>query len=103
MGTQAHGIAVFAFAPGTVRTSGTEYLVTSPDVPKELGDRFRARFSRGEDTPIDRAAQMLLFLVSGRADALSGHYIRVQDNEEELVRRAEEIQRDDLHILTLRT
>jgi hypothetical protein len=26
-----------------------------------------------------------------------------EDNEEELVRRSEEIQREDLHILTLRT
>jgi NAD(P)-dependent dehydrogenase (short-subunit alcohol dehydrogenase family) len=103
MGTQAYGIAVFAFAPGLVRTFGSEYLVTSPDVPKELADIFHGRFSRGEDTPIERAAQMLLFLVSGRADALSGRFILVQDNEEELVRRAEEIQRDNLHILTLRT
>jgi NAD(P)-dependent dehydrogenase (short-subunit alcohol dehydrogenase family) len=103
MGTQAQGIAVFAYAPGTVRTSGTEYLVTAPEVPQALADRFRTRFSQGEDTPIERAAQMLLFLVSGRADALSGRYIRAQDNEEELMQRAEEIQREDLHILTLRT
>ena len=103
MGTQAHGIAVFAYAPGTVRTSGTEYLITAPEVPQALGDRFRTRFSQGEDTPIERAAQMLLFLVSGSADALSGRYIRAQDNEEELVRRTAEIQREDLHILTLRT
>ena len=40
---------------------------------------------------------------SGRADALSGRFILVEDKEEELVRRAEEIQRADLHILTLRT
>jgi NAD(P)-dependent dehydrogenase (short-subunit alcohol dehydrogenase family) len=103
LGTQAHGITVFAFAPGTVRTSSTEYLVTSPDVPPALAERFRTRFSRGEDTPIERSAQMLLFLASGRADALSGRYIHVRDNEEELVRRAAEIQREDLHILTLRT
>jgi NAD(P)-dependent dehydrogenase (short-subunit alcohol dehydrogenase family) len=103
-GTRQHGIAVFAFAPGSVRTPGREYLATAPEVPKEIGDRFRAGFSRGEDIPIERSAQMLLFLVSGRADALSGRYINAnQDNEEELVRRAEEIQREDLHILTLRT
>ena len=76
---------------------------TAPEVPQELADIFRGRFSRGEDTPIDRAVQMLLFLVSGRADALSGRFILVEDKAEELVRRAEEIQREDLHILTLRT
>jgi NAD(P)-dependent dehydrogenase (short-subunit alcohol dehydrogenase family) len=103
MGTQAHGVAVFAFSPGTVRTSGTEYLVTSSEVPQALADRFRTRFSQGEDTPIERSVQLLLFLASGRADALSGRYIHAQDKEEELVRRAAEIQREDLHILTLRT
>jgi hypothetical protein len=59
--------------------------------------------SEGRDTPIERCAQMLLFLISGRADALSGRFIRAQDNEEELVRRAEEIQRNDLYTVTLRT
>lgn len=46
---------------------------------------------------------MLLFLVSGRADPLSGRLIRAQDSGDELVRRAEEIQRDDLYTVTLRT
>jgi hypothetical protein len=72
-------------------------------VPQALADRFRTRFSQGEDTPIAQAAQMLLFLASGRADTLSGRYIRAQDDEEELMRRAAEIQREDLHILTLHT
>jgi NAD(P)-dependent dehydrogenase (short-subunit alcohol dehydrogenase family) len=101
--TRAHGIVVFAFHPGAVRTSMLAHLTGSPDVPKEVGDRFRALVSQGRDTPIERCAHMLLFLVSGRADALSGRLIRAQDNEEELVRRAEEIQRDDLHTVTLRT
>ena len=101
--TRAHGISVFAFHPGFVRTSMVMSLIESPDLPKELGDMFRALLDQGRDTPIERSAQMLLFLVSGRADALSGRFIRTQDNEEELTRRAEEIQRNDLHTVTLRT
>jgi NAD(P)-dependent dehydrogenase (short-subunit alcohol dehydrogenase family) len=100
--TRAHGIAVFAFHPGAVRTSMLANLTESPDVPREVGDRFRALVSQGGDTPIERCAEMLLFLVSGQADALSGRFIRAQDNEDELVRRAEEIQRNDLHTVTLR-
>jgi len=47
---------------------------------------------------------MLLFLVSGSADVLSGRFIRAKDgNEASLVHRAEEIQRNDLHTVTLRT
>jgi NAD(P)-dependent dehydrogenase (short-subunit alcohol dehydrogenase family) len=101
--TRAHGIAVFAFHPGVVRTPMLASLTESPDVPNEVGDRFRAFVSQRRDTPIERCTEMLLFLVSGRADKLSGRFIRAQDNEEELQRRAEEIQRDDLHTVTLRT
>lgn len=101
--TRAHGIAVFAFHPGAVVTSMLTQVIESHDIPREVADRFRTLVSEGRDTPIDRAAQMLLFLVSGQADALSGRLIRAQDNEDELVRRAEEIQRDDLHTVTLRT
>jgi NAD(P)-dependent dehydrogenase (short-subunit alcohol dehydrogenase family) len=99
---QAHGVTVFAFHPGFVRTSMVDYL-TSSDVPNAVQAYFNSLLSQGRDVPIERSAQMLLFLVSGRADALSGRFIRAQDNEEELVRRAEEIRRDDLHVVTLRT
>ena len=99
---QAHGVTVFAFHPGMVRTSMLDHL-TSPDVPNAVQATFHSLLSQGRDVPIERSAQMLLFLVSGRADALSGRFIRAQDNDEELVRRAEEIRRDDLHVVTLRT
>jgi NAD(P)-dependent dehydrogenase (short-subunit alcohol dehydrogenase family) len=98
---QAHGVTVFAFHPGFVRTSMVDYL-TSSDVPNAVPAHFNSLLSQGRDEPIERSAQMLLVLVSGRADALSGRFIRAQDNEEELVRRAEEIRRDDLHVVTLR-
>ena len=102
--TRAHGIAVFAFHPGMVRTSMLVHLTTSSDVPTEVRDRFHALVSQGRETPIERSAQMLLFLVSGRADALSGRFIRASDDDEAvLVLRAEEIQRADLHTVTLRT
>ena len=99
---QAHGVVVFALHPGFVRTPMVDYLI-SPDVPNAVQAWFNSALSQGRDVPIERSAQMLLFLVSGRADALSGRFIRAQDNEEELVRRVEEIRRDDLHVVTLRT
>lgn len=46
---------------------------------------------------------MLLFLVSGSADALSGRFVRSQDDEADLVQRAGEILERDLHTVTLRT
>jgi NAD(P)-dependent dehydrogenase (short-subunit alcohol dehydrogenase family) len=99
---QTHGVTVFAFHPGMVRTPMVDYL-TSPDAPKAVQALFHSLLSQGRDVPIERCVQMLLFLASGKADALSGRFIRAQDNEEELVRRAEEIRRDDLYVVTLRT
>ena len=94
---------MFAFHPGIVRTS-IAASVTSPDAPRAVQDTFRALLSQGRETPIERCAQMLLFLVSGSADVLSGRFIRAKDdNEASLVHRAEEIQRNDLHTVTLRT
>jgi NAD(P)-dependent dehydrogenase (short-subunit alcohol dehydrogenase family) len=101
--TQAHGVVVLAFAPGFVRTPATEYLTRSPEVAKETGDFFRAFLDENRDTPVARSTQMLLFLVSGRADALSGRFIHAKDDENALVRRTDEIRRDNLHVPTVRT
>ena len=81
----------------------TEHVTGSSEVPKETGDYFRAFLNERRDTPIARSVQMLLFLVSGRADALSGRLIHVKDDEEALVRRTPEVLRDNLHVLALRT
>jgi len=102
--TRAHGISVFALHPGMVQTPMLAELVTSSDVPKLVGDAFRSRVNEGRETPIERSAEMLLFLVSGRADRLSGRFVRAkEDDEAVLVQRAAEIERDDLHTVTLRT
>jgi NAD(P)-dependent dehydrogenase (short-subunit alcohol dehydrogenase family) len=101
--TQAQGVVVLAFAPGFVRTPATEYLTRSADVAKETRDFFRASLDERRDTPIALSTRMLLFLVSGRADALSGRFIHVKGDEEALVRRADEIRRDNFHVLTVRT
>jgi NAD(P)-dependent dehydrogenase (short-subunit alcohol dehydrogenase family) len=100
---EGSGVVVFAFAPGFVRTPGTEHLTGSSDVPRETREYFRAFLDEGRDTPISRSAQVLLFLASGRADALSGRFIHVKDDEEALVRRAGEIRRDNLHVPAVRT
>ena len=99
---ETHRVVVLAFAPGFVRTPMGEH-VTGSEVPEETRDFFRAIVNEGRDTPIARSAQKLLFLVSGRADALSGRFIHARDDEEALARRAEEIRRDNLHVLAVRT
>ena len=82
-----HGIPVFFFSPGLVRTELT-------------GDSF------GDDapwTPPELAPQLVRVLASGRADALAGRYLHAEhDDVEDLIRRADEITENDLNAIRLR-
>ena len=61
---------------------------------------FAQSLAEGYDVPPERAAaQMVVFLASGKADALSGRFLRSTDDEEASVARAEEIQERDLYTL----
>ena len=84
-----HQIAVFAVSPGLVRTDLTRRGFES---------------TPGSDwTPIDRIGRLVADLASGRADRLSGRFIHVHDDLDELILHAGEIERDDLHQLRMRT
>jgi hypothetical protein len=43
---------------------------------------------RGEDVPPDHAANLVLFLASGRVDALSGRFFTIKDDVIGLAERA---------------
>jgi hypothetical protein len=58
---------------------------------------------RGYDLPPERSAELVLQLASGQADVLSGRFLDVTDDIDALVRRAEEIKRDELYLMRLRT
>jgi 3-oxoacyl-[acyl-carrier protein] reductase len=94
--TKAYGVAVFAITPGRVRTAMTNHMLESSSGRKWLD------MKANEWLPPERAAELVVFLSSGRGDTLSGRFIHVLDDVRELVRRAEEIRRDDLYTLRLR-
>jgi hypothetical protein len=53
-------------------------------------------------TPPELAPQLVRVLASGRADALAGRYLHAEhDDIEDLIRRADEIERDDLNAIRL--
>jgi 3-oxoacyl-[acyl-carrier protein] reductase len=84
---EPHGIPVFVFSPGLVRTEMTEeaFPDDAPWTPPELAPRLVRAFA------------------SGRADRLSGRYIHAEhDDVEDLIERADEIERDDLNAIRLR-
>jgi hypothetical protein len=53
-------------------------------------------------TPPELAPELVRVLASGRADALAGRYIHAEhDHIEDLISRADEIERDDLNAIRL--
>jgi NAD(P)-dependent dehydrogenase (short-subunit alcohol dehydrogenase family) len=101
--TEAHGICVFALHPGSVRTAMWESLFLSDEAAEYLPDLYNYVSQGGSGAPPERAAELVVLLASGQADALSGCFISVDDDVTMMVQRAEEIQRDELHTLRLRT
>ena len=89
-----HGISVFPIRPGVVRTAmAEEARQTIPLVQKILDE--------GQDVTPEVVAKLVLFLASGAADRLSGRLFSVNEDLEEIVRRAEEVERDSLYVLRL--
>ena len=80
-------VRVFLISPGLVRTEMTEdsFADDAPWTPPEL------------------APQLVRVLASGRADELAGRYLHAEhDNVEDLIRRADEIEAEDLNAIRLR-
>jgi 3-oxoacyl-[acyl-carrier protein] reductase len=90
-----HGIAVFPIRPGVVRTRMVESVRQSVPIVQKFLDE-------GRDVPPEATADLVEYLASGRADALSGCLLSVRENWDEMVRRAEEIHREQMYTLRLR-
>jgi NAD(P)-dependent dehydrogenase (short-subunit alcohol dehydrogenase family) len=97
---QEHGMSVFALAP-TGPTAMLHMLATSPNVPKEASAFFRAMFEEG-GSGIQDSVRLLMALVSGQADRLTGRHISYDDSIDDLLRRTDEIIEQDLYTLRLR-
>jgi 3-oxoacyl-[acyl-carrier protein] reductase len=101
------GIRAFALHPGLVDTQFADEPLQRADAQK-YAPQFVARLKElkrdaTSGTPITLVADLCVFLGSGRGDALSGRYLRADDDWEEMARCADAIQRDDLYTLRLRT
>lgn len=104
--TQPYGITVLAVGPGTVRTPMSNYAATSPQVRERapvVQQWFQQVFKEGLDTPMEQAVELLVALALGRADALSGCFLDVDDDLEELIAQAEAIRSEERLKLRLRT
>jgi len=95
-----HGVSAFAIQPGTVRTAMAEELMRS-----EAGKRwlpwFKTIFDQGRDDPPETGTELVLYLASGAADALSGRFFSAPGKPADIVDHADEIRARDLHVLRM--
>jgi NAD(P)-dependent dehydrogenase (short-subunit alcohol dehydrogenase family) len=100
------GVYAFAMNPGNVRTAMLDYLVESDEVRQRapwIQHWAQQLYRDGGDTPIEHSVELMLFLASGKADALAGRFIDVDDDLAGLLQQIELIEREDLYTLRLRT
>jgi NAD(P)-dependent dehydrogenase (short-subunit alcohol dehydrogenase family) len=96
--THAYGISAFAISPGWVQTALTDHMMQS-----EAGQRWlpevATSYAAGRDGSPERAVQLVMYLVSGQADKLSGRCIRAQCDVSAMVRDAESIRGENRNVL----
>jgi NAD(P)-dependent dehydrogenase (short-subunit alcohol dehydrogenase family) len=93
------GVLAFAITPGFVRTQLVEQVAASDE-----GRRFLPQLEeRGDALEPEQSARLVAEIASGRLDALSGRFLHVLDDVDDLLRRADEIAEHDLYALRLRT
>ena len=96
-----HGVKVFACSPGTVLTEMTRFIMNDPG-GKQWRPGFHRMFDESRGVPPERMARLAVELVSGRADALSGRFIDVKHDFEEMIAQTDEILENDLLTLRIR-
>jgi NAD(P)-dependent dehydrogenase (short-subunit alcohol dehydrogenase family) len=96
-GVKEAGVSVFAISPGYVKT----------DMTRELEEQQRAAnpdFEPMDEAwvfPPEDAAVLCVRLASGEADALTGRFIHVRDNLDDMIATADEIVNQDRYALRL--
>jgi NAD(P)-dependent dehydrogenase (short-subunit alcohol dehydrogenase family) len=95
------GVSVFALDPGTVRTAMSQHVLES-EAGKKWLPWFPKLFAQGRDVPAEKAAQLVVHLASGRADALSGRFLGVADDLPKLLEQLDEVKRSGLYTLRVR-
>lgn len=88
--TRDLGVALFSFAPGSVRTRMTTHSLMS-DEGREWIPWYGRIFDEGLDLPPERPAARVVQLASGRYDALSGLYLTPFDDIDAMLREIDAI------------
>jgi NAD(P)-dependent dehydrogenase (short-subunit alcohol dehydrogenase family) len=94
--TRDLGIALFSFAPGSVRTRMTSHSLMSAQ-GREWIPWYGRIFDEKLDLPAERPAARVVELASGRYDALSGLYLTPFDDLDAMLQQVETIRAKRLY------
>ena len=105
--TKRYGLAVFSVHPGILSIGVGELALAAANLPVEgppagVGSWIREQLASGRDAEPHRAAQLLVRIAAGDADALSGRHLTVDDDLDELLSRIDELRDDDSYMLRVR-
>jgi NAD(P)-dependent dehydrogenase (short-subunit alcohol dehydrogenase family) len=105
--TKQHAISVFSVHPGLLRIglSVPALARTAPTSSAEslMHTWIRRELAAGRGAEPHQAAELLLRIATGELDRLSGRHLSVHDDLNTLLARTEDILRDDLYVLALRS
>jgi len=105
--TRPHGVCVFSVDPGLLPIGlGEVALRNRAGLQTSEGRVYgwiRGQLAAGRGADPEEAVRLILALASGHADRLSGRHLSVAENLGALLSRIDQIERDDLHTLRLRT
>ena len=96
-----YGVSLFAVGPGTTRTAMSEHSLYSEEGRRWI-PWFGRIFEEKLDVPIERPAQLVVDLASGRADALSGRFLTIFDDLGALLSHLQTIESENLYSLRAR-
>ena len=103
----AHGIRAFVLHPGLVDTQFADDALGRDDarrwMPEFIEQLTELKKNPASGNPMTQVTGLCVFLASGRGDGLSGRYLSVDDDVEELAGHAETIRQADLYTLRVRT
>ena len=98
---RGHGVSLFAVGPGTTRTAMSEHSLYSEEGRRWI-PWFGRIFEEKLDVTIERPAQLVVDLASGRADALSGRFLTIFDDLGALLSHLQAIESENLYSLRAR-
>ena len=99
--TEEHGVKVFAVAPPAIFTEMTKFIMNDSG-GKKWRPGFGKNLGEGRGHPPELVANLIINLVSGRVDNLTGRYFLATQDFEELVKQADKIVAEDFWTLRIR-